>query len=268
VLSITHELVRRLESAEAEDGAACVHAQKQLNPEAGAHCEPFSSGYLLFVGTDSPLTHALGLGFNGPITAEDLHRMETFFRSRGSAATVDVCPFADFSLVELLSQRGYKISEFANVMVRGIAREEQVPEIAGAPQVRLADPSEAELYGDTVVRGFFGRDEVTPEESNLGRVLFHMPDGLAYFGVIDNVPVSCGQMAIHNGVASCFGDSTLIAYRRRGAHTAIIRARVVEASARGCDLITAGVSPGSTSQRDYERVGFQVAYTKLTMVHQ
>lgn len=268
MLSITNELVRRLESAEAEDGAACVHAQKQLNPEAGAQCEPFSSGYLLFVSTDSPLTHALGLGFNGAITEEDVNRMESFFRDRGAAVTVDVCPFADFSLVETLTQRGYKISEFANVMVRGIAAGEQVPEIAGGPQVRLADHSEAVLYGDTVVRGFFGRDEVTPEESNLGRVLFHMPDTLAYFGVMDNLPVSCGQMAIHNGVASCFGDSTLLAYRKRGAHTAIIRARVGEAAAKGCDLITAGVSPGSTSQRDYERVGFQVAYTKLTMVRQ
>jgi hypothetical protein len=267
VLSITHELVRRLESAEAEDGAACVHAQMQLDPEAGARCEPFSSGYLLFVGTDSPLTHALGLGFNGAITGEDLDQMERFFRSRGSAATVDICPFADFSLVELLSQRGYRISEFANVMVRGIAPGEEVPDNAETTEVRLADRSEAELYGNTVVRGFFGRDEVTPEESNLGRVLFHMPEALAYFGVVDSMPVSCGQMAIHHGVASCFGDSTVIAYRRRGAHTAIIRARVAEAAGRGCDLITAGVSPGTTSQRDYERVGFQVAYTKLTMVH-
>ena len=54
---------------------------------------------------------------------------------------------------------------------------------------------------------------MTPEESILGRVLFHMPEVLSYFAVMDNVPVSCGQMAIHNGVASCFGDSTLIAYR-------------------------------------------------------
>jgi hypothetical protein len=57
-----------------------------------------------------------------------------------------------------------------------------------------------------------------------------------------------------------------MAYRRRGAHSAVIRARLVEAAARGCDLITAGTLPGSVSQRDYERQGFQVAYTKATMV--
>jgi hypothetical protein len=73
----------------------------------------------------------LGLGFNGAITEENVDRMENFFRSRGAGPTVDVCPFADFSLVETLSQRGYKISEFANVMVRGIAAGVQVPEISG-----------------------------------------------------------------------------------------------------------------------------------------
>ena len=119
MLSITHELVRRLEAAEAEDGAACVRAQMQLDPEAGAQCEPFSSGYLLFVGTDSPLTHALGLGFNGAINGDDLDRMETFFRFRGIGGYGGCVSVRGFSLVERLSQRGYKISEFANVMVRG-----------------------------------------------------------------------------------------------------------------------------------------------------
>jgi len=52
-------------------------------------------------------------------------------------------------------------------------------------------------------------------------------------------------------------------FHRRGAHAALIRARLAEAAARGCDLITAGTQPGSTSQRDYERQGFLVAYTKI-----
>ena len=125
---------------------------------------------------------------------------------------------------------------------------------------------EADLYAETVVRGFFGRDEVSAEEHNLGRILASMPGTLMYFALVDGVPAGCGQMAFHSGVATCFGDSTLTAYRRRGAHAAVIRARLAEAAVRGCDLITAGTQPGSISQRDYERQGFQVAYTKVTMV--
>ena len=62
MLSITHHLARRLEMAEAEDGVACVEAQRLLDPESGAISEPFLGGYLLFVGAGSPFTHALGLG--------------------------------------------------------------------------------------------------------------------------------------------------------------------------------------------------------------
>jgi hypothetical protein len=34
----------------------------------------------------------------------------------------------------------------------------------------------------------------------------------------------------------------------------------------GCDLATASTLPGSVSQRNYERNGFHVAYTKAVLV--
>ena len=46
----------------------------------------------------------------------------------------------------------------------------------------------------------------------------------------------------------------------------LIAARLNEALARGCDLATASTLPGSGSQRNYERMDFQVVYTKVTMV--
>src|SRR3954452_22225492 len=265
MLFITHQLVRRLELAETEDGLGCVAAQSQLDPGSGATSEPLAGGQLLFAGIDSPLTHALGLGFEG-VTDADVERMEEFYRSRGSGVTVDVSPYADGSLLETLTKRHYRLSEFANVLVRQIHPGEQIPELPGTPPIRLAADSESELYAGTVIRGFFGRDEVTKEELNLGRTLFAVPGTQCYFAILDEVAAACGQVGFHAGVATCFGDSTLASYRRRGAHAALIRARLAEASARGCDLITAGTQPGSVSQRDYERQGFQVAYTKATMV--
>ncbi len=252
--------------AEAEDGVTCVEAQHLLNPGAGAISEPFLGGYLLFVGAGSPFTHALGLGLAGPVTEADVERMEEFYRLRGAGVTVDVCPYADSTLPETLAKRNYKAAEFTNVLVRATSAGEQIPEAAALPHTRVRSASEAEIYAETVVRGFFGRDDVSAEERNLGRILAAMPGTLTYFALVDGVPAGCGQLALHGGGATCYGDSTLTAHRRRGTHTALIRARLAEAAARGCDLITAGTQPGSISQRDYERQGFQVAYTKVTMV--
>jgi hypothetical protein len=38
-----------------------------------------------------------------------------------------------------------------------------------------------------------------------------------------------------------------------------------EALVESCDLAMASTQPGSVSQRNYERAGFQVVYTKVTM---
>ncbi len=44
--------------------------------------------------------------------------------------------------------------------------------------------------------------------------------------------------------------------------------RLDYAAAAGCQLATMGALPGSTSQRNAERLGFRVAYTKLVLVRE
>ncbi len=66
-------------------------------------------------------------------------------------------------------------------------------------------------------------------------------------------------------MVTLFADSTLPGHRRAGLHCELIAARLNEALARGCDLATASTLPGSGSQRNYERMGFEVAYTKVTL---
>ena len=69
-----------------------------------------------------------------------------------------------------------------------------------------------------------------------------------------------------SGLATLFADSTIALYRRCGLHRELIAARLNEALAQGCDLVTAATLPGSGSQRNYERMGFEVAYTRVTLV--
>ena len=46
----------------------------------------------------------------------------------------------------------------------------------------------------------------------------------------------------------------------------MVEARLNEGLAQGCELATASTLPGSGSQRNYERLGFEVAYTRVTFV--
>ena len=75
-----------------------------------------------------------------------------------------------------------------------------------------------------------------------------------------------GALAVRDGLATLFADSTIAAFRRQGFHRELIAARLNEAIALGCDMAMAATLPGSTSQRNYERLGFEVVYTKVTLV--
>jgi GNAT superfamily N-acetyltransferase len=265
VLSITDALARRLETAEAIDAAGCAEAQCTADFTSGAAVRPIAGGVAVFCGAESPLTHALGIGMHGPVTADDLDELELFFEQRGASVTLDVCPHGDPSVRELLSQRDYRVAEFINVMVRELPAED-LPPAAYDVEVHAAEADEHDEYVRAVIGGFFGRTDLTQEEMRLGTTLFHMPCTTAFLARVDGHTAGGGGLSVRNKVASLFGDATLPEYRNRGVHSAVIRARMLMGAAQGCDLITAGTLPGSSSQRSFERLGFQVAYTKVTMI--
>jgi hypothetical protein len=64
------------------------------------------------------------------------------------------------------------------------------------------------------------------------------------------------------GVALLAGASTVPSGRGLGAHGLLLSARLQEARRRGCDAAMMVTTPGSTSQRNAERRGFRVAYTR------
>ena len=83
---------------------------------------------------------------------------------------------------------------------------------------------------------------------------------------IDEVAAGGGMMSIHNGVASLGGAGTLPEFRNRGVQRALILARVAFAAESGCDLAMVATQPGSGSQRNVERQGFRVVYTRMKFV--
>ena len=260
---VTDELARRLEAAEAVDAAECAEAACAVDAECAPAVEAAGGGILTFCGAVSPLTHARGLAMHAPMTEAELDEIETFFRSRGAPVVVDVCPHADPSLRELLSARGYRISEMNNVLVRALQPGENWPH-----DLRVERAATEDLYARTVGTGFFGREEITAEEYKIGQILFHMKSGTPLMAWNGDDPAGACGFSARNGVASFFGDATLTHYRGRGVHAAMIAARLRLALEAGYDLATAGTLPGSTSQRNYQRMGFEVAYTRVTMISQ
>jgi hypothetical protein len=110
-----HALARRIETAEA------MNTRDTAMQRLGSAVLEAGGGIAVFLGAESPLTHAVGVGLSGPVREAELAGIEAFFRSRGAGVSLDVSPHADPMLFQSLGERGYRITEFNNVMVRRLA---------------------------------------------------------------------------------------------------------------------------------------------------
>src|ERR1019366_10775452 len=139
------------------------------------------------------------MGLNGAVTEAEIGALETFFRSLGARAAIDFCPLPDPGLLQALGQRGYRPTEFNNVLVKRLARSE----IVLPPRPRRALAGEADPWSYAVGRGFFDQPELSTEEMDVGRAIFAMPGAMCYLGVAETGATAAGAaLAIRHGLAT------------------------------------------------------------------
>jgi GNAT superfamily N-acetyltransferase len=244
----------------------CVEALKRYDPSQPIAADIIAGGSAFFGGPTYPANQVVGMGLYGEVTSADLDRVEEFFHSRGVPCAIVVSPLADASLPALLSPRGYRIQEFNSVLIRRIHPQERLAEPTGI-SVEPVTPATAKSWMSVVARGF---SEFGPVPEEVFGGFGCLPGALAFLARIEGEIVGgCGGRVIPEArIAALFGTATLPEYRGRGVQTALIARRLHEASKAGCDYAVVSTLPGSGSQRNMERRGFRVAYTKLVMVRE
>lgn len=255
-------LASRLESCEGKTNAAFVEARARLRPESGATWMRCAGAYALFDGVGSPLTQTFCLGLFATPSVEDFETIERFFEERGAAIFHEVSPMAPAETLELLVARGYRPVELTTVMFRPISiaasgRNE------GRVRARIASDEEIDRWSDTAAEGWREFGELSSFMRDIGRVSASSDGMTPFFAEIDGRPVGTGAVAVHDGVAILAGASTIPEERKQGAQRALLEARLRHAAEHGCDLATMGAAPGSASQRNAERQGFRIAYTRI-----
>jgi hypothetical protein len=267
VLLSDSALARRIEAADAAVGVTSAEIHARLHPGEGAVAEQIAGGVAVFVGLDSPLTQAIGSGMRGSVSAADVDRLERFFTSRGTGVHIELCPLADPSFTDELSRRGYRLQEFTNVLVRKMRVIETPPAGSSGINAQICLPADADLWARTVALGFGGELAQSKENVAVLRDLFLQPDTKGVLAWVEGRPAGGGALTVHDGVAAIFGASTVPSFRRLGVQSAVIRALISLAVEAECDVAYTLTRPGSASQRNVERQGFRVAYTRCTMMH-
>jgi GNAT superfamily N-acetyltransferase len=253
-------LARRLERCEARANAACTEARARLAPEVGATWIECAGTLAMYDGVGSPLTQTFALGIFESPTAQDLERIEAFFAERGAAVFHEVSPLAGVETLDLLVSRGYRPVELTSVMYQPIAA--RPPSSDGPVRARIAEPHEIDRWAEVAAEGWREFAEVAPLMRDLGRVAASADGATPFFAEVGGQPIATGALVIHEGVALLAGASTVPEGRRQGAQRVLLDARLRHATAAGCDLAMMCTAPGSASQRNAERQGFRIAYTR------
>jgi len=258
---------RRLEACEEMPQVLYAKVFQKTRSEVGAVEEEICGGHMGFCGLGSPVGRAVALGLDRPFTSADLDRVEAFYRGHKAPAQVDLCPLHEPAVFEMFKDRGYAIAELNNVLYRRLDREEKFPPLPMGCEIRRSPAHEAAVAGAIVESAFF--PDGAPESfRGLVAPLYQMEGARAFVAKVDGKLVGCGTGLVipqHMVFALC-GAGTLADYRGRGLQTALLRARMAAATEAGCEYAVVITQGGTTSQRNAERLGFRVAYSKVTVI--
>jgi GNAT superfamily N-acetyltransferase len=208
-------------------------------------------------------------------------RIERAFAARGAPVQVEVSHLSDPEVGNLLTGRGYRLVSYENVLGRALhdAPGPVTPPPGTSPpgvEVRLSAPDELQVWLDVVLEAELQPDtdglpaEEFPREAleRAERDLVAASGTRRYLARRDGIAAGGASFRVAGGIAQFTGAATKPAHRRRGIQTALLAARLADAAAAGCDLAVITTSPGTKSQQNAQRQGFDLLYTRAILVRE
>jgi ribosomal protein S18 acetylase RimI-like enzyme len=156
-----------------------------------------------------------------------------------------------------------------------IARHDADGTRQGAIEIALMDDKGGAQWLDVAITGFLSPDqqgvqaEPLPPRESLEEALRGFSETLGfrrYFARIGQQVAGVATVRFDGGLAQLCGAATLPAFRRRGVQTALLRRRLADAYEAGCELALLTTQPGSKSQENGHRQGFELLYSRALLV--
>src|SRR4051794_7921423 len=253
--------------------SAGAEAARQRSRDQTQFVIPIAGGLACFSGDGSPLNKVVGLGFGGVPDDTALDDVETAFASRGSATQIELTHLADPEIGVVLTNRGYRLVGFENVLGRALDGDADHVTPAGIT-VRGSGDDEFDAWLDVVVDGFAHPDlQGVPSHEDFPREAIESATrDMAAAGCTRYVALCDGEIAgsasvrLTDDVALFTGAATAPAHRRRGVQTALLSRRLADAAAAGCTIAVVTTAPGSKSQQNVQARGFHLLYTRAILV--
>jgi GNAT superfamily N-acetyltransferase len=238
---------------------------------------PIAGGAAVLAAPGSPFNKAIGVGFSDPGDPGDWAHLEHEHDRRRARIQVESSTLADPRLATMLTGRGYRLVGFENVLARRLA-DDITPAIATDASVSLVAEADAAPWNDAVITGFLQADDFDgpPSHESFDRSILErtyellgaIPGFARMIAHRQRQAAGGGALYTHEGIALMCGASTLPAHRRRGVQSALLHARLAHARSVGCELAVVTTQPGSKSQQNVQRAGFELIYSRAILVRE
>lgn len=264
------ELAARIDRAEAKLVADLARAAA-----TDTVVRPFAGGLAICAKRGSPVNKVIGVGFGEVFDERALEAIEEEWRGRGEPVRFELSALAEAENGTVLTRRGYRLIGFEHELGRSLDDVGQGSLAIDGLSIEPVTDDLIEAWRNVVVDGFFHLDgtgtgsEESFTRDTLDQVMgdFVRAPGLDKFLVrVHGEPAGAASMRLDDGIAQLSGATTLPAFRRRGIQTALLRHRLEFARQAGCELAVVTTQPGSRSQSNTQRQGFQLLYGRAILV--
>jgi GNAT superfamily N-acetyltransferase len=265
------DLAAEIERAESELMAACSEAARESEPRSFSI--EVAGGFGTYAGAESPFTKLAGLGFGGVPSGSAMDEVEAAFAAVGVPVQAELSTLAEREVGAVLVDRGYRLVSFENVLGRALVKGGAAPELPSGITVEPAGDdvatwlevvAEGTMHADD--QGLAAHEEFPREEiERADRQLLEAGE-LPFLARLDGRPAGGGSVRIAGRVAQLGGAATAAAYRRRGVQSALIATRLHLAAEAGCEIAVVTTQPGSRSQQNVQRFGFELLYARAVLV--
>ena len=267
-------LAARIDRAEGRMCAQVAESIRASRPASTPFVLPISGGEAIYVGPSSPLNKVIGLCLDRDLDIGALERIEREWSARGEPVRIELSVLADPSVGAVLTDRGYRLHGFENVLGLRLGPEGEGLEIGGVTVETVTDAT-LHVWIDIVVEAFMNLDgtgSVPPDafqREQLTEVFeetIGVPGFTRYVARVEGEPVGGAAMRIDGDLAQLAGAGTLPRARGRGVQKALLQRRLADAAAAGCTLAVVTTAPGTRSQDNAMRHGFELLYARAILV--
>jgi GNAT superfamily N-acetyltransferase len=268
-------LAAEIDGAEGRMCAGIAERTKMRRPDSHALVSRLAGGVIAYVGPGSPTNKGIGLGLGQPMEESALEAVEAEWRDRHEPLRIELATLADGSVSSLLTSRGYRLLGFENVLGLALNTMDFAPSASDVTIERLGTDGER-TWLDVTVEGFAHPDAVALITETYPREVLELAFAdlanstgfVRYAAMIEGGMVGAASLRIDGAIAQLCGAATLPAYRRRGVQTGLLRRRLADAYEAGCRLAVITTQPGSKSQENSQRRGFELLYARAILVRE